>query len=67
LPPGKYTVQISAPDIPSGYKPVPVGGEIPPSKELIPERYNLKSELGIEIKSGGGNVFDFDLSSRPGK
>jgi hypothetical protein len=67
LPPGTYKVQISAADVPPGFKPVPIGGEIPPSKELIPEKYNLKSELSVEVKSGGRNTFNFDLSSRAGK
>jgi len=27
----------------------------------IPEQYNSKSQLNAEVKSGGGNVFNFDL------
>lgn len=68
LPPGKYIVQISSADS-SGVEKGPVlpGPGTPPLKELIPIKYNLNSELKIEVKSGGGNVFDFDLSSRVGK
>ena len=70
LPPGKYTVRVSAADPssavprPSGHGP---GSEAPPLKERVPEKYNSRSELRAEVKSGGGNSLDFSLSSRPGK
>lgn len=64
LPPGKYTVRISAaeqrPVTPGPASHAP-GDALPPLKELLPERYNSKSELTAEVKSGGGNVFDFEL------
>ena len=64
LPPGKYTVRISAAD-PSSAVPRPSaqgpGSEAPPLKERVPERYNSKSELRAEVKSGGGNSLDFSL------
>ena len=68
LPPGKYTVQISSGLEGSASRPAgPPGDAPPPLKERIPEKYNSKSQLGVEVKSGGGNTFDFDLSNRAGK
>jgi hypothetical protein len=64
LPPGKYKVQISSADQ-RGVAPVAAnhapGNESPPLQELVPEKYNSKSELSVEVKSGGGNTFNFDL------
>jgi hypothetical protein len=68
LPPGKYTVQISSALPGSAGAPVgPPGAMPPPLKERIPEKYNSMSQLNAEIKSGGGNTLDFDLSSHSGK
>lgn len=64
LPPGKYAVRISAADPKSGVPRSSAhapGDESPPLKELLPERYNSKSELSVEVKSGGGNTFNFEL------
>ena len=32
-------------------------------RDVIPPRYNLNSELTAEVKAGGNNTFDFDLTS----
>jgi len=55
---GKYTVRISTfregqPD---------ADPPIPPVKEKVPPRYNVETELAVEVKEGE-NVFDFDLES----
>jgi hypothetical protein len=69
IPPGKYTVQImSADKSHATARPAGAPGDVPPPlKERIPEQYNSKSQLSAEVKSGGENVFDFSLSSRPGR
>lgn len=66
LSPGNYKVQISSADQNSVRvaQPLQMGDSPPPFKERIPEKYNIRSELTVEVKSDGGNVFDFDLSSR---
>lgn len=64
LPPGAYTVRISSADqsggIPRSSTGKP-GSEAPPLKEVLPDRYNSKSELTAEVKSGGGNILNFEL------
>ena len=63
---GKYRVQIDSREDTGA--PL-AGGELPGapvvSKKkpaaLIPARYNTKSELTAEVKSGGPNDFPFDL------
>jgi hypothetical protein len=67
LPPGKYRVQISAADqrgIDPHAPPPKMGEEGAPLKELVPEKYNARTELQVEVKSGGRNVFDFAMNSR---
>ncbi|WP_406697634.1 hypothetical protein V5E97_02100 [Singulisphaera sp. Ch08] len=39
------------------------GTFIEETRESIPDRYNLKSELKAEVKEGGDNRFDFTLQS----
>jgi len=67
LPPGKYTVQISSALQGAASASAPAGppgaGAAPPLKERLPEKYNAKSKLTIEVKPDGGNTFNFDLSS----
>jgi hypothetical protein len=59
--PGEYQVSISAPDLkgsgPAGEAP----GRSRYSKDLLPEKYNVKSELHIEISPSGKREFNFDL------
>jgi len=66
LPPGEYRVSISSspPPTPTPTDPAEAmkAAEKPVTyKELIPEKYNLKSELKIEIKKETASVVDFDL------
>ncbi len=67
LPPGNYSVVInSSKKRDDATKPDQVG-HIKPSdlpKELIPAKYNYKTELKIEIKKGGGNDLKFALESK---
>jgi hypothetical protein len=59
--PGTYKVVINAPSgdaaLPSGAP----GQALPVPKELIPAKYNAKSELAAVVKKGETNRFDFDL------
>ena len=63
--PGKYLVRISSRQ-PTGRKlkhPEAATGEIDEMREVIPTRYNERSELSIEIANGGERQFDFLLES----
>src|SRR5215207_384142 len=62
LPPGKYQVAVTYPDPKA---PKPKEGE-PPGvvaevKDLLPDKYNNKTELTAEIKAESNNVVNFDL------
>ncbi len=61
LPPGEYTVQIYA----AGGEMVTIEeapGEMTRApKELIPARFNVKSEQKVTIEAGGSNSFDYDI------
>jgi len=70
--PGTYRVMIFA----AGAARAPAQPDVVPGQEtksaassrlgvgLIPIRYNLKTELTAEVKSGGPNTYTFDLKSR---
>jgi hypothetical protein len=62
LVPGNYTVSISYPD-PKAPKPKEgeAPGKTPPAKELLPPKYNLKSELKATIEPIPMNEKSFDL------
>jgi hypothetical protein len=68
LVPGKYLVMING--VLGAPAPAPEGmpGDArppkAPAKELIPEKYNARSELTREVTRGGPNTFDFDLKSK---
>jgi hypothetical protein len=68
LLPGSYNVAIYASDKPADRtKPAQVGNlkSAELAKELIPAKYNSKSELKADIKKGGGNdALKFDLQSK---
>ena len=71
LPPGKYKVRISAaqPDTPPTSPKSQSGfatSSPPPLRERLPAHYNANTTLTVEVKAGGGNVFDFALTSQPG-
>jgi hypothetical protein len=62
LAPGKYKVMISAaaggsepknPDEPPGVSEL--------RKELIPEKYNVRSDIIREVQANNNNQFDFDI------
>ena len=64
LPVGKYQVTISYPDPKAAA--APAGGEMPGDssavpKDLLPAKYNTKSELSAEIKAEDRNDVSFDL------
>lgn len=63
LPPGKYTVRISATQDEGAAPTGPPGPEsmTQQAKSLIPPQYNVDSTLTAEVTQGGNNVFDFDL------
>jgi hypothetical protein len=65
LPPGKYRVEIySGDDTHKVEISVPTGGMPPPAVERIPEKYNIKTELTIDVTAGGVQRFNFDLKSK---
>ncbi|WP_439623956.1 hypothetical protein [Gemmata sp.] len=61
LVPGAYRVRISAPDVgPAAGAPAdPTNRPVP--RERIPERYNRKSEVTVEVVGGAPNTFDFTI------
>jgi hypothetical protein len=41
------------------------GGKVPtPPKDLVPDRYNSRTELRAEVNAGGPNVFDFSIDRK---
>jgi hypothetical protein len=42
------------------------GTTVEEMSEVIPPQYNVDSMLGVEVKKGGENRFDFELNSRVG-
>jgi hypothetical protein len=68
LPAGTYRVAISAstplPPTPTDPDAAMKAAENPVvAKELIPAKYNTKSELTVEVASKGSTVKDFELTS----
>jgi hypothetical protein len=63
LPPGKYTVRITATQESIAAPTGPPGpeGMTQKAKDLIPAEYNVKSTLTAEVSSGKRNHFVFDL------
>jgi hypothetical protein len=72
LAPGKYRIRLHAATESNGPATAkPSVGQMPPEVvghrvgvELIPARYNTKSELAIEVVAGPKNTFDFDVKSK---
>ena len=71
LVPGKYKVVVSsAEDKPEVIPDKAFNNNAPGAppilaKEVIPAQYNNKSLLTAEVKAGGKNVFEFNLTSAP--
>jgi hypothetical protein len=63
LPPGPYQVMISSPDRGKQEKMEgPPGDERTLSAERIPQKYNLKSTLKVEVPKGrGSHTLNFEL------
>ena len=70
LPPGRYHVEISAPDANS--RPVmvsatPGGPAIPVAPNRIPPEYNRDSKQTVEVTADGDNHFEFAIAGKPAK
>jgi len=65
VPIGLMKVSISVPKVIGKKKiyPTPESPEMPITKEALPERYNEKTELTLEVKSGA-NPKDWELSGK---
>ncbi|MDG3002533.1 hypothetical protein [Paludisphaera mucosa] len=64
--PGRYQVEIIAVE-PTGKKvpnPDVPGSTIDEERDLVPARYNVKSELTAEVKPDADNAYEFALSSQ---
>jgi hypothetical protein len=64
IDPGPYKVEIHALDIPEiidGYGTIPDLGFNPDRSEMIPEEFNDKTTLKVDVVSGA-NTFDFNLT-----
>ena len=59
---GQFRVEIRALR-PTGEKPNPNEPTLIPTKEVVPAKYNSKSELAANIKPGA-NTADFELKSK---
>jgi len=57
LLPGKYLVRIYWPE----KNTLGQGRGVPLPKERVPAKYNINSELTVEVQSGADNQFDFNL------
>jgi len=66
LVPGNYHVAIysGGSGAPARGPNGPVTGGPAPNKETIPTNYNAKTTLKAEVKKGGPNDFQFDLTSK---
>jgi hypothetical protein len=66
LQPGKYEVRITgaAPLVQRKPGEMPGDNPAPATKEIIPPKYNSKTTLSAEVKSGEPNKFDFDLQEK---
>jgi hypothetical protein len=64
LVPGTYRVSINATrgGGRSGAETPVDAGPVP--QDMIPAKYNAKSTLAAEVKEGGSNQFDYDLTSK---
>jgi hypothetical protein len=63
LPAGRYRVRINAAGDDSAPADLLPGAPAPPAKELIPAKWNRRSEEFVEVTSEGENVFTFAIES----
>lgn len=65
LPPGKYRVEVNWHE--RTWKPAPnksdPGAVVAESKQRIPNKYNSKSELTVDLKAGSNSGVNFDLAA----
>lgn len=61
---GKKQVRITALRETGRMKEEGMGMIVPETVELIPPRYNTRTELSIEVTEAGRNEFGFELSSQ---
>jgi hypothetical protein len=67
LTPGKYHVEITAPDVKAKPVMVPVGPRgqgVPTQPDRIPPQYNVDSKQTVEVSADGDNHFTFEIKSR---
>ena len=63
VPPGEKRVEISAPKVVGKRRMMPESPEIEITEELLPARYNVKTELTLAVTAGGQSK-DFELQSK---
>lgn len=61
LRPGKYIVRISAPSGLLSGQGAPGSAKLELPKELVSEKYNVKSKLEVEVSSEPSYTFDFEV------
>lgn len=62
LPPGEYTIRVSSPDLTSPREALnDAPGETRLPRELIPEEFNMKSQVKRTVEAGGGNQFTIEI------
>jgi hypothetical protein len=64
LMPGKYHVEISAPDVnaaPIMIRQTPGGPGIPIQPDRVPPEYNVESKQTVDVTADGDNRFEFNI------
>ena len=64
LVPGKYQVIITSVAASTATPGAMPGDSPPPTKELIPTKYNTKTNLSAAVTKEGPNTFDFNLDPK---
>ncbi len=68
LPPGKYLVRLFSVEKPvDSFATEPGPGIGKPGKDRIPARYNVHSDIVVEVTDSGSNKFDFDVITPGGR
>jgi len=63
--PGKYRVEIVAYRATAKTEfDVDLNAQVPVEVQILPAKYNVKSELEAEVSDGGSNEFEFKLNSK---